>query len=81
MKNNEELKLDIAINNDLININHIIKLIRQNSPLKESSDVGKKYTYNINEYNLIITIETNEEIIKRIHISNGTDKYELNFDN
>jgi len=78
--NEEEKILEIDINKDLINVKHIINLIKHSNVIKEDNGVTKKYNYDLNELNLTIIVETNEELITKIEITNDNNIYELNFD-
>lgn len=80
IKNNIETILELEINKNLIDMNYVINLIKQNSAIIENTEEVKKYTYNIEESNLNIVVETNEELIKKISIVENNNNYQMNFD-
>lgn len=79
INNQEEVLLESELNNNLIDINYIINLIKQNSAIISDNEETKTYTYNINNLNIVVT--TNEESILKINITDLTNIYILNFDN
>lgn len=79
IKNNEEILLELDIYKNLIDLKYIINLIKQNSALIEDNSISKKYTYNIND-NIKIIVETDEDIITKINISEESNVYSLSFD-
>lgn len=79
INNQEEILLESELNNNLININYIINLIKQNSAIISDNKETKTYTYNIDNLNIVVT--TNEENIIKININELTNTYTLNFDN
>ena len=83
IKNNENIKLDLDINYNLLNIDYIIDLIKNTKTIIERNEnsIIYYYTIQIDGYDNNIKIYTNENDIYRIDIFNDSSKYELNFDN
>lgn len=80
IKNEEEILLELDVNKNLISVDYIISLIKQNSALIEDKDFFEKYTYDIKDLNIKVIVELDDENINQIYISENSDTYELNFD-
>lgn len=76
----EKIVLETELNKNLINLEYIINLIKQNSAIISDKDNEKTYTYNINSLGLNIIVTTNEDSITKINITETTNTYILNFD-
>lgn len=76
----EKIVLETELNKNLINLEYIINLIKQNSAIISDKDNEKTYTYNINSLGLNIIVTTNEDSITKINITERTNTYILNFD-
>ena len=80
INNEQEVLLESEINKNLIDLEYIIKLIKQNSAIISDNKETKTYTYNINNLGLNIVVSTNEETITQINIKESINTYILNFD-
>lgn len=78
--NDNEISLETDIDINLISLDYIINIVKQNRGIIKDEKGIKIYTYNINDINSIIYIETDEDSINKINIENNTNKYQLNFD-
>lgn len=84
LKKEEKIELETDIDINLLNLNKIINLIKQNSGIIERIDENNKnysYKVNYNEKELNIKIYTNENNIYQIDILFDNNSYILNFDN
>lgn len=80
INNEQETLLESELNKNLIDLEYIINLIKQNSAIISDKEDTKTYTYKINDLGLNIIVTTNEENIIQINIAETTSTYILNFD-
>jgi len=80
LNNEEEILLETEINKNLIDLEYILNLIKQNSAIISDKEETKTYTYNIDNLGLNIIVTTNEENITQINIKESINTYILNFD-
>lgn len=81
INNEQEILLENELNKNLIDLEYIINLIKQNSAIISDKEDTKTYNYNIDNLGLNIIVTTNEENITQINITEATNTYILNFDN
>lgn len=81
INNEQEILLESELNKNLIDLEYIINLIKQNSAIISDKEDKKTYNYNIDNLGLNIIVTTNEENITQINITEATNTYILNFDN
>lgn len=81
INNEQEILLENELNKNLIDLEYIINLIKQNSAIISDKEDKKTYNYNIDNLGLNIIVTTNEENISQINITETTNTYILNFDN
>ncbi len=80
INNEQEILLETEINKNLIDLEYILNLIKQNSAIISDKEDTKTYTYNIDNIGLNIIVATTEENISQINITETTNTYTLNFD-
>ena len=80
VNNEQEILLETEINKNLIDLEYILNLIKQNSAIISDKEETKTYTYNIDNLGLNIIVTTNEENISQINIKESINTYILNFD-
>ena len=80
VNNEQEILLETEINKNLIDLEYILNLIKQNSAIISDKEETKTYTYNIDNLGLNIIVNTNEENITQINIKESINAYILNFD-
>lgn len=80
VNNEQEILLETEINKNLIDLEYILNLIKQNSAIISDKEETKTYTYNIDNLGLNIIVTTNEENISQINIKELINTYILNFD-
>ena len=80
VNNEQEILLETEINKNLIDLEYILNLIKQNSAIISDKEETKTYTYNIDNLGLNIIVTTNEENITQINIKESINPYILNFD-
>ena len=80
VNNEQEILLETEINKNLIDLEYILNLIKQNSAIISDKEETKTYTYNIDNLGLNIIVTTNEENITQINIKESINTYILNFD-
>ena len=80
INNEQEILLETEINKNLIDLEYILNLIKQNSAIISDKEDTKTYTYNIDTIGLNIIVATTEENISQINITETTNTYTLNFD-
>lgn len=80
INNEQETLLESEINKNLIDLEYITNLIKQNSAIISDKEDAKTYTYNIDNIGLNIIVTTNEDNISQININETTNSYTLNFD-
>ena len=80
LNNEEESLLESEINKNLIDLEYILNLIKQNSAIISDKEETKTYTYNIDNLGLNIIVNTNDENITQINIKESINAYILNFD-
>lgn len=81
INNEQEILLESELNKNLIDLEYITNLIKQNSAIISDKEDTKTYNYNIDNLGLNIIVTTNEENITQINITETTNTYILNFDN
>lgn len=81
INNEQEILLESELNKNLIDLEYITNLIKQNSAIISDKEDKKTYNYNIDNLGLNIIVTTNEENITQINITEATNTYILNFDN
>lgn len=80
INNEQESLLESELNKNLINLEYIINLIKQNSAIISDKEETKTYTYYIEDLGLNITVTATEENISQINITETTNTCTLNFD-
>lgn len=80
VNNEQEILLESEINKNLIDLEYILNLIKQNSAIISDKEETKTYTYNIDNLGLNIIVNTNDENITQINIKESINAYILNFD-
>ncbi len=80
VNNEQEILLESEINKNLIVLEYILNLIKQNSAIISDKEETKTYTYNIDNLGLNIIVNTNDENITQINIKESINAYILNFD-
>ena len=80
LNNEQETLLESEINKNLIDLEYILNLIKQNSAIISDKEETKIYSYNIEDFGLNIIVTTTEENISQINITETTNTYTLNFD-
>ncbi|MBQ3020932.1 MAG: hypothetical protein IJD92_01750 [Bacilli bacterium] len=83
INNNEEILLESSFDIKFLNLNYIIKLIKENRAYIKDLDNIKTYEYSINIDDIItkIYIETDTDNINKIDIKYNEITYNLTFDN